>query len=278
MGKLHFFEISHTLPTVEAWKMSFFGVASIVSMNFNLQTNSIGFYQLSKLCTIPCLVVYRRLILGQTTPTRTLASLTVLLAGLYLFTVNDVQFNVVGSVIAVVAVVTTAAYQTMTNTLQNAFAVNGTQLSHRVSFPQFVICFVAALVIETHGTMSITAQQFYPEKVAMILVTGMLAVIANVIGFSLIGRAGPITFQVVGHVKTMMIFVNGLVLFSEREETTAQLFKKIVGLAVSMSGVVLYTVFEIHTKKTEEIERLLAVKIPTQPEFETVEEEQIVHE
>jgi solute carrier family 35 protein E3 len=87
--------------------------------------------------------------------------------------------------------------------------------------------------------------------VALALSTGMFAVMGNVIGFSLIGRAGPVTFQVVGHVKTILIFIFGLLMFPEKEESSSQFTKKISGLVVSMAGVVLYTIFEVRAKEQE---------------------------
>jgi uncharacterized protein YacL len=95
-----------------------------------------------------------------------------------------------------------------------------------------------------------------------VILSGVFAVIGNVIGFSLIGKAGPVTFQVVGHVKTMLTFIFGLLMFPERSETTEQLRKKILGLVVSMAGVILYTVFEMQIKGKEEdaAKRLLILK------------------
>jgi solute carrier family 35 protein E3 len=251
MGSMRFFQITDAIPVFEAWKMGFFGVTSIVSMNVNLKINSIGFYQLSKLCTIPCLVGYKFFFLGQKTPAQTLLSLAVLLAGLALFSVNDVQFNLIGSIVALMAVVTTATYQTMTGTLQKQFSVSGTQLNHRIGVPQFAIGFLASAALETHGTANIFKQSFHFEQVLLVLLSGLFAVVGNLIGFSLIGRAGPVTFQVVGHVKTMLIFIFGLVMFPERSETQQQLTKKVVGLFVSMAGVILYTIFEIRMKAKE---------------------------
>jgi solute carrier family 35 protein E3 len=258
MGNMRFFTISGAIPALDAWKMAFFGVASIVAMNMNLKTNSIGFYQLSKLCTIPCLVAYKFFVLHERTAPLILMSLAILLAGLSLFTVNDVQFNVVGAIIALIAVITTATYQTLTGTLQKQFAVSGTQLNHRVSAPQFMIGFLSGSVLETHGTANILSQSFHFEQVLLVLASGLFAVLGNLIGFSLIGRAGPITFQVVGHVKTMLIFVFGLVMFAERSETREQLLKKIGGLVVSMVGVVLYTIFEMKARAANAVADRLA--------------------
>jgi solute carrier family 35 protein E3 len=272
MGQLRFFEIARSFPKLEAWKMAFFGVTSIVAMNFNLKTNSIGFYQLSKLCTIPCLVIYKLIALNQQTPLPTLLSLCVLLAGLYLFTVNDVQFNRVGSIIAFLAVITTATYQTMTGTLQKAFSISGTQLNHQIGIPQFAICLAAGLGIETRGENNIFGQDFHIIQIVLVLLSGLFAVIGNVVAFSLIGRAGPVTFQVVGHVKTMLIFVCGLVIFPERGETGDQLHKKIGGLIISMTGVILYTIFELHIRQAERLvaERLVELKNDIDEGFEAM--------
>lgn len=252
MGRHHFFEITTALPTSEAWWMALFGTVSIVFMNFNLKVNSIGFYQLSKLCTIPCLVIYKFFALKQSTPPKTLMSLGVLLIGLFLFTVNDVQFSVAGSIIATVAVITTAAYQTMTGSLQKKFSINGTQLMHQVGFPQFVLGMIAGVLLETSGTKNnIFEQEFSTTQVVLIIVSGLCAVLGNVIAFSLIGRAGPVTFQVVGHVKTMLIFIFGLIMFQATNETPEQMRKKILGLCISMTGVILYTIFEMQAKAGE---------------------------
>lgn len=83
-----------------------------------------------------------------------------------------------------------------------------------------------------------------------------MAVLGNVIGFSLIGKAGPVTFQVVGHVKTMLIFIFGLIMFPSRQESSEQFKKKILGLCISMVGVVFYTVFELKNKEAERLKNL----------------------
>jgi solute carrier family 35 protein E3 len=108
------------------------------------------------------------------------------------------------------------------------------------------------MALETHGESNIFEQSFHFEQVLLVVLSGGFALLGNLIAFSLIGKAGPITFQVVGHVKTMLIFVFGLVIFPERSETKEQFARKIIGLIVSMTGVVLYTVFEIRIKAAEQ--------------------------
>lgn len=256
MSKLKFIEVVNVVPTKTIWLFAFFGVLSIVTMNFNLKLNSIGFYQLSKLCNIPCIVIYKYFFQNQTTPANTLFSLGILLVGLFFFTVNDVQFNIIGSIVASVAVFATAFYQTQTGSLQKQYQVTGIQLNRVTCFPQFVIGIICAISLETHGENSILTHDFVAMEVVLILTTGLFAVLGNIIAFSLIGKAGPVTFQVVGHVKTMLIFIFGLMMFPATHESSEQFKRKIIGLSISMVGVILYTVFEIINKNKSEKENL----------------------
>jgi solute carrier family 35 protein E3 len=194
------------------------------------------------------MVIYKYFWQHQTTPRNTLASLALLLVGLCLFTVNDVQFNIAGSLVAALAVITTTIYQTQTNSLQKEYDVSGVQLNQAVALARFIVGIVSAFVIETHGSKNIFSHEFQSAEIGMILFTGCLAVMGNTVGFSLIGRAGAITFQVVGHVKTMTVFVFGLLMFPAREESPDKQIKKILGLCISMVGVVLYTIFEVKNK------------------------------
>lgn len=271
MGRLNFFKIDHTVPTLVRWTTSAFGAGSIVFLNLNLKVNSIGFYQLSKLMNIPFMVIYKYIIQGKTTPIQSLCSLAVLLVGMALFTVNDVQFNVPGAIIALVAILSTTVYQSRQAAMQGEYSITGTQLNHIVAFPQFIICITAAFVFESHGPKSIFLHKFQTTEIFLILLTGAFAVFGNVIGFIMIGKTGPVTFQVIGHVKTILIFVFGLIMFPPtQKETQEQKVKKIVGLVVSMAGVIAYTFFELKIKEKERIEN----QLNTKKDIKKIEEEE----
>jgi hypothetical protein len=127
--------------------------------------------------SLSCL--YTLFALKQSTSSKTLVSLAILLVGLTLFMVNDVACNVVGTIIGLIAVVTTATYQTLTQTSQKTFKISGTQLSHRIGLPQFVICFGAGLVVETRGRANTLQQQYSLYMVLLALLTGVLAASAT---------------------------------------------------------------------------------------------------
>lgn len=253
MGRLKFFKIDKTVPTIERWTTAAFGVGSIVFLNINLKVNSIGFYQLSKLCNIPMMVAYKLIVKHQTTPRESLISLAVLLVGMALFTVNDVQFSIPGAIVALVAVTSTTVFQSRQAYMQQEYKISGPQLNHLVAFPEFVIGITASFLLEAQGEKGLFNHKFQvPNEILLILLTGVFAVYGNIIGFIMIGKTGPVTFQVIGHTKTILIFVFGLIMFPPtKHETHQQKIKKIAGLIVSMIGVISYTFIELRIKAKE---------------------------
>jgi hypothetical protein len=99
------------LPLPDLAKFVVFSNLSIVGMNVSLMWNSVGFYQVAKLCMIPasCLL---EVVLDRVHYSRdTRLSIAVVLAGVAVCTVTDVSVNARGLVAAVVAVWSTALQQ-----------------------------------------------------------------------------------------------------------------------------------------------------------------------
>ena len=259
MAKLKVFNPATTLPTIQQWNIGFFGIASIVSMNYNLKTNSVGFYQLSKLCNIPVLVLYKYFFKNTVTPLPTLISLAFLLVGLTLFSVNDVEFSFIGTIWAIIGVITTCFFQTLAQNLQREYKINGTQMNHAASGPETILGSIASLCFEVFGPKGIIHHSFSFLEVLLALSTGIIAIFANILSFVLLGKGGPITYQVIGHVKTMLIFTVGLIVFPATEESSEQFRNKIFGLVIAMLGVIMYSYFEIKNKQREQ-EKLLQNK------------------
>lgn len=252
MCRLQLFKRATNVPQANCWLLAAYSVSGVIFMNFNLQMNSVGFYQLSKLCCIPFILVYNLVVDHKKTPMNTIYSLSLLLVGIALFSVNDVQFNIPGAIIAVFAVVTVALAQLHTGKLQREYSVNGPALQLATAFQQFLIALVSSFFIEFPGSRSILNHQFQGNEVFLIFLTGVIAVSTNACAFGLIGKTSPVTYQVVGHCKTILIFSFGLILFPPtQEESSSQFRKKIIGLIIAMVGVILYTYFELKRKEEE---------------------------
>ena len=254
MCRIGLIQRAKNVSRFDRWLLGAIGIVAVVFQNLNLMYNSIGFYQLSKLCSIPFMVAYNFFVEGKTTKPNILFSLVFLLIGVALFTVNDFSVNVIGTIMAIVAITTGSLTQLYTKTFQVKYAINGPTLQHQSALPSCVCCLVASSFVETHGPNSIFTVDFVPMTFVLILCSGILAVGTNACAFGLIGKTSAITFQVVGHIKTMLIFTFGLIIFRGENESTKTLMKKVFGLGVAMFGVILYTYFEIKNKQQEERE------------------------
>ena len=243
----------------DRWLIGAIGIIAVIFQNLNLMYNSIGFYQLSKLCSIPFMVLYNLVVEQKTTPLNICFSLVILLIGVGMFTVNDVTVNLFGSVMAAIAIVSGSLTQLFTKSFQVKYAINGPTLQHQTALPSCICCIAASCFFETHGSNSIFTNNYSFGTISYIIASGILAIGTNTCAFGLIGKTNAITFQVVGHLKTILIFTLGFAIFRGENESKAAIQKMITGLSIAMFGVILYTVFEIYNnskKEKEEVKRI----------------------
>uniref|UniRef100_A0A452Y3K2 Sugar phosphate transporter domain-containing protein n=1 Tax=Aegilops tauschii subsp. strangulata TaxID=200361 RepID=A0A452Y3K2_AEGTS len=91
-----------------------FGVLNGISiglLNLSLGFNSVGFYQMTKLAIIPCTVILETLFFRKKFSRTIQISLSVLLLGVGVATVTDLQLNAVGSILSLLAIITTCIAQ-----------------------------------------------------------------------------------------------------------------------------------------------------------------------
>lgn len=243
MVHFHFFE-DKPVPTIETLKLSIANVAAIVLKNYNLQFNSVGFYQLSKLGEIPILVFYKRIIKGIKISGLTLLSLTIIIIGMGIFSVNDVLFNWVGFIFALSSIICACFSQTLAHQIQNQYDIGGTQLTYRISLLELILGIIASLIFETFFANGIIHTYISKKAIILLISSGFVAVLVNCVSYAMLGKVGPISFQVIGHMKNILIFVFSIIFFPIKE-TTKQLCLKVIGLIISISGAILYTYTQI---------------------------------
>ena len=248
-----FYEANQTMPQIEKFKVALAGFASIGFMNLSLNSNSVGFYQITKLTIIP-VVLAINLLYGVHTNGKIKLALLILLGGVGVATVTDVQLRPIGLVYGALAVLTTAVFQIWQGSKQKEFSMSGTQLQAAVAPWMAAQSLAVAAAAEgvcwkPDGSCPKLVQDFVLEAAAsddgvrtlgLVLATCFLALAVNFCSFGLIGRTSPITFQVVGHLKTCLVLVGGYVLFTGKHIHKRQLQNNIVGVSVAMVGCVLY--------------------------------------
>jgi len=132
-----------------------FGILNGISIGLPklcLGFNSVGFYQMTKLAIIPCTVLLETLFFQKDFSQKIQFSLVILLVGVSITTVTELQLNLLGSVLSLLAIVTTCVAQIMTNTIQKRFKVSSTKLLYQSCPYQATTLFITGPFV--HGLLT----------------------------------------------------------------------------------------------------------------------------
>jgi solute carrier family 35 protein E3 len=81
---------------------------------------------------------------------------------------------------------------------------------------------------------------FTTASAVLILVSSVLGLVVNLSAMLVIAHTSTLTYNVVGHVKTVLVLVGGVVIFGDTMP-----LKKFVGVSVTMAGVIWYSVLKM---------------------------------
>ncbi|CAI9298856.1 UDP-xylose transporter 2 isoform X1 [Lactuca sativa] len=225
---------------------------SIGLLNLSLGFNSVGFYQMTKLAIIPCTVLLETLFFSKQFSKKIRFSLTVLLMGVGIATVTDLQLNMLGSVLSLLAVLTTCVAQIMTNTIQKKYKVSSTQLLYQSCPYQALTLFIVGPFLDALLTnKNVFAFKYTPLVLGFIVLSCMISVSVNFSTFLVIGKTSPVTYQVLGHLKTCLVLAFGYVLLHDPFS-----WRNILGILIAVVGMVLYSYFCTRDAQPKVIEPL----------------------
>ncbi|XP_062081598.1 UDP-xylose transporter 3 [Humulus lupulus] len=219
-----------------------FGVLNGISiglLNLSLGFNSVGFYQMTKLAIIPCTVFLETIFFRKQFSRTIQFSLIILLLGVGIATVTDLQLNALGSFLSLLAVLTTCVAQIMTNTIQKKFKVSSTQLLYQSCPYQAMTLFIIGPFLDGLLTnKNVFAFKYTPQVLFFIVLSCLISVSVNFSTFLVIGKTSPVTYQVLGHLKTCLVLTFGYVLLRDPFS-----WRNILGILVAVVGMVLYSFY-----------------------------------
>ncbi|XP_042470980.1 UDP-xylose transporter 3-like [Zingiber officinale] len=219
-----------------------FGVLNGISiglLNLSLGFNSVGFYQMTKLAIIPCTVFLETAFFAKKFSRSIQFSLSILLLGVGIATVTDLQLNLLGSILSLLAIITTCIAQIMTNTIQKKFKVSSTQLLYQSALYQSLTLFVSGPFLDGLLTnQNVFAFNYTTQVLVFIVFSCLISVSVNFSTFLVIGKTSPVTYQVLGHLKTCLVLTFGYVLLHDPFS-----WRNIFGIFVAIIGMVLYSYF-----------------------------------
>ncbi|XP_054818043.1 UDP-rhamnose/UDP-galactose transporter 2 [Prosopis cineraria] len=225
---------------VPLWELLWFSVVantSITGMNFSLMLNSVGFYQISKLSMIPVVCVMEWILHNKHYSKEVKWSVLVVVIGVGVCTVTDVKVNLKGFLCAFVAVLSTSLQQITIGSLQKKYSIGSFELLSKTAPIQALSLLILGPFVDyfLNGKL-ITNYKMSTGAILFILLSCSLAVFCNVSQYLCIGRFSAVSFQVLGHMKTVCVLTLGWLLFDS--ELT---FKNIMGMIVAVVGMIVYS-------------------------------------
>ncbi|XP_076931191.1 UDP-rhamnose/UDP-galactose transporter 2-like [Bidens hawaiensis] len=227
---------------VPLWELLWFSVVanmSITGMNLSLMLNSVGFYQISKLSMIPVVCVMEWILHNKRYSKEVKVSVVVVVIGVGVCTVTDVKVNAKGFICASVAVLATSLQQISIGSLQKKYSIGAFELLSKTAPIQAISLLVLGPFIDYYlsgNLISSYMKNISSGAVIFILISCSLAVFCNISQYLCIGRFSAVSFQVLGHMKTVCVLTLGWLLFDS--ELT---FKNIAGMLVAVAGMVIYS-------------------------------------
>lgn len=226
-------------------------VGYIVLCNLNLNLNPVGFYQITKIAVAPAVLAIDSIIYKKKSSGRVTASVAVVCLGVGLATITDPQIssNFVGLLVGFGSVVATAMYQIWAGVKQKELGLGSMQLLHQYVPLAAALLGGLVLILEPMGWTQATKDTIlgYPfsfSSLTAILVSAVLGLLVNLSTFLVIGATSSLTYNVVGHVKTVIILTGGVVFFGDTMP-----LKKLGGIAVAMCGIVWYSQIKLQESR-----------------------------
>jgi len=188
---------------------------------------------MSKLAVIPVMVFVETILGWREIPSFHIGiSLVVVMIGVGLATVHDITVTFIGLFWASAAVVSIASIQILSGR-QKQQNISPLQLLHVSTGPTAVLLLLATPYTDNLGAFFVRGLTFY--ELNLVIISGILSVVINFTVLTIIGDTSPVTYQVLGHLKSVSLLIVGTILFRAPIS-----FLQFLGICVALLGTARY--------------------------------------
>ncbi|DBB13421.1 hypothetical protein WJX82_009270 [Trebouxia sp. C0006] len=224
-------------------------VGYVVLNNLSLKLNTVGFYQISKICTMPTLIAIEFVFYGKYPGQKTILAVILVCLGVCLATVTGqgLTTSLIGFLVGLSAVFVTAIYQVWASSKQKEFQTGSMQLLHQYMPLAAFMLVVLVPVVEPVGLFenqanphTLMGYTYSVPSILAIAISSALGLLVNLSTFMVIGATSSLTYNIVGHMKTMTILAGSCLIFGDTMSIS-----KLSGVAIAMLGVAWYAQMQI---------------------------------
>jgi solute carrier family 35 protein E3 len=220
----------------------------IVLCNVSLALNTVGFYQLTKIAIAPTVLIMDALAQRRMPRPKIALCVLVVCLGIGFATVfdTDVMTYFPGMLVGFLSVIVSAQYGVWIGSIAKQHDASPLQLLEQ--YLPYASAMMAACVpieilimgVDTKQTTTLLSFTYSFKAVEIIAISALLGVFVTFSTFLAIGSTSPLTYAVIGHLKTVFILGGGVVIFGDKLTPI-----KGLGVMLALLGVVAYTLIRL---------------------------------
>jgi solute carrier family 35, member E3 len=215
---------------------AFFGY--VLFNNLSLTTNTVSFYQVTKLLVTPCVLLIQRQVYDIHVSNFTLFSLVPLVAGSVLFVGSDFGVSMLGLFFSFLAILFNSAYTVFGSVLQQG--IKGSSIELFCDQSLVSACLMAPMIL-LFDDVSTMMEQGIRIQTLVYLFSGSVCAFGVNLSFFMIAKAtSPLTVNVIGYLKTCLVLLMGVIVFQDELGVIGS-----VGVVLTMAGLFGYTLSKI---------------------------------
>lgn len=226
--------VRKTVPIIKVLPLSIAFCAFVVFTNLSLEYNTIGTYQLFKVLTTPVVALISWQYYKTKYSTMVILTLIPVVVGVCTHSVNDIQLTLFGTIIASLGVIAASLYQVWVGERLKELEMNSQQLLYYQAPLSAILLLPFIFCMESFPSYASDADQ----RTAIISVasSGIVAFAVNLSVYWVIKNTSALTYNMIGHLKTISILVGGFLLFQDNLN-----FKQFIGILLTIFGLFSYT-------------------------------------
>ncbi|RDX93834.1 UDP-xylose transporter 1, partial [Mucuna pruriens] len=125
----------------------------------------------------------------------------------------------------------------MTNTIQKKFKVTSTQLLYQSCPYQAATLLICGPYLDKLLTnLNVFSFKYTTQVTVAIVLSCLISIAVNFSTFLVIGKTSPVTYQVLGHLKTCLVLAFGYIIVHDPFS-----WRNILGIMIAMVGMILYS-------------------------------------
>jgi solute carrier family 35, member E3 len=210
----------------------------VVFNNLSLLTNSVSVYQVLKILCTPIIVGIERTCYGKREKAGTMLSLIPVCLGVAVTFYSDSEVNFIGTMWAGLAIIANSLYTIWGKTKQQELKAQPMQLLiYQAPISAFMLLFVA-IPLDGYDRLATYTVSF--TTVWTVLLSCVFAFGVNFSFFLFVGKTSPLTMNVVGYLKTSLVFLLDFIFVSADIKP-----QKVIGIGLTLVGLAGYSYSKI---------------------------------